>query len=179
MGANDAKTAGIVGSAITNIAFAGHIVKVQPATVLRLHDAFGAQDHAVFFLVRQLVESVAQHILRETLGGFYADVAEYFVSVMAVMMVPAAAGMTIVMMLMLVVVVVAMAFFTVLMVVMLVVVAVAFFTVLMVVMLVVVVVAMAFFTVFMMVVMLVFMLVAVAFFTMLMVVMMLHIVHGE
>ena len=87
MGADYAQAAGIIGAAVADIGFAGHIVKVQPAAILGLHNALGTQDSAVIFLLRQLGQRGTQTVLGEALGGFYADVLKDFIRVMAMMMV--------------------------------------------------------------------------------------------
>ena len=82
VGTDHAQAAGIVGAAVTDDDLPGNIVKLEPFPGCVLQDSLGAEDPAVFLLIRQPFQDGTDFILLVALRGFQADIAEDFVRVM-------------------------------------------------------------------------------------------------
>ena len=54
--ADHAETAGIIGAAVTEFIFAGHIVELEPLTIVVLQDTLGTENTAVLFFVGKLIK---------------------------------------------------------------------------------------------------------------------------
>ena len=92
LGADDHQLAAHIGTALTDFPLAGNVIELQPAVGTAVHDALGAEDHAVIAGV-QLGEGVLNVSLGELLGRLDAPAGKDLVGVMMVMfMVVAAAG---------------------------------------------------------------------------------------
>ena len=87
LGANYTKTSDYTGTAITNIALAGDIVKVDPFSVIRSNDSFCTKNHTVFFSVCKAIKYGFQIISIEFLGGFSTEADKDFISMMVMMIV--------------------------------------------------------------------------------------------
>ena len=111
LGADDAELAGDVGAAGADLVLAGDHVELVPG-VAAVHNALGAQDHAVSALV-QRVQSLVQILTAVFVGRLLAPAREHLVGVVVVVvMMPAGADavlVVVVLMVMLVLVVVVMA----------------------------------------------------------------------
>ena len=107
LGADDHQLAADVRAACADFPLAGNVVELQPAVCAAVHDALGAEDHAVIAGV-QLGEGVLNVSLGELLGRLDAPAGEDLISVVAMMMVVmmAAAAMLVVVIVIMVVVVV-------------------------------------------------------------------------
>mgnify|MGYP007103149862 CR=1 FL=1 len=103
LGADDAELTGDVGAAGADLVLTGDHVELVPG-VAAVHNALGAQDHAVSALV-QRVQGLVQILTAVFVGRLLAPAREHLVGVVAVMMVMMAA-VAVVMMLMLVMVIV-------------------------------------------------------------------------
>ena len=104
LGADDHQLAAHIGTALTDFPLAGNVVELQPAVGTAVHDALGAEDHAVIAGV-QLGEGVLNVSLGELLGRLDAPAGKDLVGVV-VMVVVMMAAVAVVMMLMLVMVIV-------------------------------------------------------------------------
>ena len=111
LGADDAELAGDVGAAGADLVLAGDHVELVPG-VAAVHNALGAQDHAVSALV-QRVQGLVQILTAVFVGRLLAPAREHLVGVVVVVvMMPAGADavlVVVVLMVMLVLVVVVMA----------------------------------------------------------------------
>ena len=111
LGADDAELAGNVGAAGADLMLAGDHVELVPG-VAAVHNALGAQDHAVSALV-QRVQGLVQILTAVFVGRLLAPAREHLVGVVVVVvMMPAGADavlVVVVLMVMLVLVVVVMA----------------------------------------------------------------------
>ena len=90
LGADDAELAGDVGAAGADLVLAGDHVELIPG-VAAVHNALGAQDHAVSALV-QRVQGLVQILTAVFVGRFLAPAREHLVGVVVVVVVMMAAG---------------------------------------------------------------------------------------
>ena len=103
LGADDHQLAAHVCAAAAHFPLAGHIVELQPAVCAAVHDALGAEDHAVIAGV-QLGEGVLNVSLGELLGRLDAPAGEDLIGVVVMMVVVMAAAAMLVVVIMVVVV---------------------------------------------------------------------------
>ena len=99
-----------VGTALTHFPLAGDVIELQPAVGTAVHDALGAQDHAVLAAV-QLGQCMLDVCLAELLGRLDTPAGEHLIGIVIVVMVvvmaaAAVAVLIVVMMLMLIMVIV-------------------------------------------------------------------------
>ncbi len=104
-------------TACADFPLAGNVVELQPAVCAAVHDALGAEDHAVIAGV-QLGEGVLNVSLGELLGRLDAPAGEDLIGVVVMMMVVMAAAAMLVVVIMVVVVMMLMLVFIIVIVVM-------------------------------------------------------------
>ena len=105
LGADDHQLAAHIGTALTDFPLAGNVIELQPAVGTAVHDALGAEDHAVIAGV-QLGEGVLNVSLGELLGRLDAPAGKDLVGVVVMVVVMMAAVAVVMMVLMLVMVIV-------------------------------------------------------------------------
>ena len=105
LGADDHQLAAHIGTALTDFPLAGNVIELQPAVGTAVHDALGAEDHAVIAGV-QLGEGVLNVSLGELLGRLDAPAGKDLVGVVVMVVVMMAAVAVVMMVLMLIVVIV-------------------------------------------------------------------------
>ena len=101
LGADDAELASDVGAAGADLMLAGDHVELVPG-VAAVHDALGAQDHAVSALV-QRVQRLVKILAAVLVGRLLAPAGEHLIGIVVVVVAAAADAMLIVVMLMMVV----------------------------------------------------------------------------
>ena len=107
LGADDAKLAGGISAAGTQIHLTGNEIKVDPGAVLGCQDALSPKHHAVSALI-QFFQTTAHKVHCELLMGLGAPGSEDFVCMMVVMIVAATGAMLIVIVVMMFVVMIVM-----------------------------------------------------------------------
>ena len=101
LGADDAKLAGGISAAGTQIHLTGNEIKVDPGAIFGCQDTLGAKYHTVSALV-QFFQTAANKVHGELLMGLGTPGSEDFISVMMVMIVTAAGAMLVMLMVMVV-----------------------------------------------------------------------------
>ena len=117
LGADDHQLAADICTACADFPLAGNVVELQPAVCAAVHDALGAEDHAVIAGV-QLGEGVLNVSLGELLSRLDAPAGEDLIGVVVMMMVMMAAAAMLVVVIMVVVVMMLMLVFIIVIVVM-------------------------------------------------------------
>ena len=101
LGADHTELAGDIGAAGADLMLAGDHIELIPC-VAAVHDALGAQDHAVSALV-QRVQRLVEILAAVLVGRLLAPAGEHLIGIVVVMVAAAADAMLIVVMLMMVV----------------------------------------------------------------------------
>ena len=101
LGADHTELTGDIGDAGADFMLAGNHIKLIPG-VAAVHDALGAQDHAVSALV-QRVQRLVEILAAVLVGRFLAPAGEHLIGIVVVVVAAAADAMLIVVMLMMVV----------------------------------------------------------------------------